>query len=365
MSPRIARHVAHFEQLGRTCERSGSPLAGALLRAMAAALGQGGPLAGMVLACALDDAKAVIGLRLLGALHRAALDGRAPDLARFFATAGGRYAGSADESALGTAAIAALEANPDLVRTYLAGPPQTNEPARSIGLLVGFLDVARQTGLPLDLMEIGTSAGLNLCFDRYHYRLGDADFGDPGCGITLQTHWTGALPALDAPLAVRQRAGTDIAPIDATDPIARQRLLSYVWPDQRQRLDRLQAALGIAAGVERDIARESADAWLARRLAAPAPGAARVVFHSMMWQYMPAPVQAGAQAAIIAAGERAGVDAPLAWLRMEPEPGHIGFQIRLTCWPGGHLRWIAAAHPHGAWVRTDAPPVVERGNDMT
>ena len=61
----------------------------------------------------------------------------------------------------------------------LAGAPQTNEIARSAMLLPGFLTVARETGLPLDLFEIGASAGLNLLFDSFHYRYGDAEWGDP------------------------------------------------------------------------------------------------------------------------------------------------------------------------------------------
>ena len=63
--------------------------------------------------------------------------------------------------------------------SLLASAPQTNEIARSGMLLPGFLLIARETGLPLALHEIGSSAGLNLLFDRSHYRYGDAECGDP------------------------------------------------------------------------------------------------------------------------------------------------------------------------------------------
>ena len=52
-------------------------------------------------------------------------------------------------------------------------------------LLPGFLPIARETGLPLALHEIGSSAGLNLLFDRFHYRYGDVEWGDPASPVRL------------------------------------------------------------------------------------------------------------------------------------------------------------------------------------
>jgi hypothetical protein len=53
----------------------------------------------------------------------------------------------------------------DAPRPLVDDPVQTNEPARSAGLLGGFLEIARRTGLALRLLEVGASAGLNLRFD--------------------------------------------------------------------------------------------------------------------------------------------------------------------------------------------------------
>jgi hypothetical protein len=53
-------------------------------------------------------------------------------------------------------------------------------------------------------------------------------------------------------------------------------------------------------------------------------------------------------AVVVAAGERAGADAPLAWLRMEPDGERAA--IRLATWPGGEDRLLARAGYHGTPV---------------
>ena len=67
--------------------------------------------------------------------------------------------------------------------------PQTNEIARSAMLLPGFLAIAREAGLPLDICEIGSSAGLNLLFDRFAYDFDGNGWGDRTrrCGSRLKS----------------------------------------------------------------------------------------------------------------------------------------------------------------------------------
>jgi hypothetical protein len=59
------------------------------------------------------------------------------------------------------------------IADFMSHEPQTNEVRRSAVLLPGFLTIAAETGLPLRILELGASAGLNQLWDRRHYRLGE------------------------------------------------------------------------------------------------------------------------------------------------------------------------------------------------
>ena len=70
---------------------------------------------------------------------------------------------------------AALELHAGSLRRFVRERRvQTNETQRCVALLPAFLSVAAATRLPLDLIELGPSAGLNLVFDRYRYRYANA-----------------------------------------------------------------------------------------------------------------------------------------------------------------------------------------------
>jgi hypothetical protein len=166
--------------------------------------------------------------------------------------------------------------------------------------------------------------------------------------VQLKPDWDGPPPPV-ASVRIAGRRGTDLNP--ASLPAQGDRLLAYVWPDQPERLQRLGAALAIAAIAPPEVDRAGAAAWLEANLALdPEPGMARVVMHSVAFQYFDADSQRRVAAHIEAVGERASAPAPLAWLRYEQEPEDGRPSLRLRMWPGGEdlLAW---AHPHGRSVR--------------
>jgi hypothetical protein len=309
----------------------GSPFYATLGRHLADDLEAGGPawdLLGPKMTAPNAEAH---GLRLLGGVHRMVLAGRAPALAPHYASVGG----DGDANATWPVLRTLLAEPPDEVLDALTRPPQTNEIGRSASLVPGFLTVVAATGLPVRLLELGASGGLNLRVDRYWYEQDGAGWGDPGSAVRLVDLWREGTPPLDVPGRIAARRGCDRDPIDASDPENALTLLSYVWPEQAHRLAMLRAALEIARDTPVAIDRAPLEDWLPEQLAEPVPGAATVVFHSVVWQYLPKPVRATVRDTLADAGRRATPDAPLAYLHLEPNTEtFFPAELRITRWPG-------------------------------
>lgn len=327
------------------CEGIGSPLYADLLSRAAADFEAGGPVATVLRGREDDATDSMLALRLMGAVNRLVLRGREPTLADLYGDPG------RDPEATWDAFREAVERNAAELTRLVDLPVQTNEVGRCAALLPGFLAIAAGTGLPLRLLEVGASAGLNLRWDRYRYSAGDFDWGPADSPVRLDFELRGDLDASPR-IEVAERGGCDAAPVDPASPEGRETLLTYVWPDQAGRVERLRAALEVAAAVPVKVEREGAAAWIERRLADPAPGRATVVYHSIVLQYLSEDERAAFHANLEHAAGCATAEAPLAWLRMEPADALAA--VRLTTWPGGEDRRIARAGYHGSPVELAA-----------
>jgi hypothetical protein len=156
-----------------------------------------------------------------------------------------------------------------------------------------------------------------------------------------------SFPEVDR-VEIAERKGGDAAPIDPTDREGRIDLLAYVWPDQTDRIERMRAAVEIASEQRVGVERASAAGWVQRMLRDGAPHLATVLFHSIVEQYLSEEELASFHRTVREAGGRATQDAPLAWLRMEPDGDRAA--VRLTVWPGGEDRLLARAGYHGSPV---------------
>lgn len=328
------------------CALAGSPVYATLLEAVAADLSVGGPSLRILEPVAGSSFGDAVLLRFMAAVHEVVLDGSAPALAAHYPSAGGTPGPGLVDDFLTT--LARFEAR---IATAMNRGVQTNEVGRSVALLGGWLTVARH-GMPLRILEIGSSAGLNLRLDRYRYEHGDFAFGPTDSALQFRDPFVGAAaPDGAVALKVVERRGCDLEPIDPTTTAGRLRLRSLVWPDQPVRRARLDAAIVEAVRTPITIDRADAVEWLRQRLAEPVPGVMTVVMHSITFQYLSPEGRAELLAVIDEAGSRATPSAPLAWLRTEPGGPHA--ETRLNEYPDGTPRLLATSSYHGppvAWL---------------
>ncbi|WP_125131451.1 DUF2332 domain-containing protein [Microbacterium sp. 10M-3C3] len=223
---------------------------------------------------------------------------------------------------------------------------QTNEPLRCAALLPA---LARIDG-PIALLEVGASAGLCLYPDRYSYRYETSagerrlDPHDGPSAVVLHSRLEG-----DPPLRMPEivwRAGIDLEPRDARDPGDRAWITGLVWPGESGRVERVSAALDIAAADPPVlVAGDGADALPA--LAARAPrGATLVVTTPGVLAHVPR----ARRAAVIAAARAAGT-----WITIDAPGLHDAWRALPDPWPGGFVLAsdgvaLAAVDPLGASV---------------
>jgi hypothetical protein len=238
-----------------------------------------------------------------------------------------------------------------LSRFVAEQPVQTNEVQRCWALLPAFLTVANER--PLDLVELGPSAGLNLLWDRYRYRYPEAVWGPAGAAVELAGEATGGPPAVlfDREPTVRGRVGIDRAPVDVTDEGQARLLQAFVWADQTERLERLRRAIEAARRDPPALLRGDYLERLPDLLARRAADGLAVVFHSVSTGYLKREDRERLRGTI----EQAGREGPLAWISYEfveeEEVAFEAFALDVRVWPGGESRRLARGDGHGNRLR--------------
>ena len=276
-------------------------------------------------------------LRLFAAVHYLVLTGEAPD------ALSGRFEDFA----------AVLARHEDALRARIeTHGVQTNEVQRCTMLLPTLLAASAETGLPLELVELGPSAGLNLLVDRYRYRYANGTFGPADAPVELAVDEHGGrvpLSLLDRELVVRRRRGIDLAPIDATTPEGYLLLRSFVWPGLDERIARLDAAVETLRRMPEppELIQGDYTTILPTVLADRPADALTVVFETFSVVYLPEDVarELGEELEAAAADGR-----PLAWASVRrwdtTAGGDAVFELELRVWPGP-ARVAARVDPHG------------------
>jgi hypothetical protein len=268
-------------------------------------------------------------LRLLGGVHYLVLAGRAS-----WEDVPGALAGEAS-----------------FLRTFVAEQGvQTNEVRRSWVLAPLFLRVAERTGAAeLDLVELGPSAGLNLVWDRYRCVYRDGVRGPEDAALVLHGEERAAAPAelLEVAVRVGRRLGIDRSPVDVTSDAGARLLMSFVWADQVDRLERLQAAIAELRRDPPELMQADFLDVLPEVLSRRRPDALTVVFQTAVLGYVGDQGRSRVREALEAAGERG----PLAFVSAgRPRGDADSWGLRITYWPGGEREFVGHADYHGAWL---------------
>ncbi|MBK9237177.1 MAG: DUF2332 domain-containing protein [Rhodoferax sp.] len=256
---------------------------------------------------------------------------------------------------------------------------QTNEIGRCVALWPVLAHIAQESGgAALALLDVGSSAGLNLGVDAYtlcyhcggaSVHVGGAPRTDCRCcvascvGSAARSMGCANLPVAGA---LSHRLGLDPMPVDVRDTDATRWLQACVWPCDLVRQQRLALALELARQHGWQVKQtgpsciEAIHAWLDGLPSAVQP----VVLNSWVLCYFSEQERARHEQAMIDLVRQRGV----VWVSAETPslrptdmalpatPPHDSKGATLWCQVSHHAgevrqRALAWSHPHGAWLQ--------------
>jgi hypothetical protein len=250
------------------------------------------------------------------------------ELAAYYPIHGGRR--PADGRLVPAFAAFCAEHRGELDRLLRDRSTQTNEVRRCVALYLGLNHVRRHWPGPLALVEIGASAGLNLLFDHYQYRLDRRNaFPAAASPVTISCEVRDGASGdkiLGTVPEITRRLGIDQHPVNVADPDARAWLEAFIWPEQVDDLATLRNAVDLAVATPiMTIVRGDATADTARLLG-DLPGTEPIaVFTASLLSYLTADARTAFAAQLQQAARRRRV----AWIFAEA-PGLVATTTDLS-----------------------------------
>jgi hypothetical protein len=278
----------------------------------------------------------------------------------------------------------------ELKELVVGGATQTNEVGRSALILPALAVLREEQAKPVAIVEIGTSAGLNLRPDAYsiHYKNADGtttNVGPENSTVQIETDSSQSAASLPytelASLQIGTRIGVDLNPLDVTDEFQARWLCALIWPDDTARFHRLQAAVEHAAANPIPIVQGDAVETVGAHISSVPADEYPVVVTTWVLTYLTEPQRrAFAQALDAAAQTR-----DFAWIAMEHPAYAMGLpwpEEVTALWGSESLdpiaqtitksgtplvvhrykdgirssEWIASVHAHGHWINWHPVP---------
>jgi hypothetical protein len=230
---------------------------------------------------------------------------------------------------------------------------QTNEVQRCWVLAPLFSRVAERTGAgEIDIVELGPAAGLNLLWDRYRCAYVARSIGPADAPLVLRGEERRPIreTLLEQSPRVRRRVGIDLEPVDVTTRAGVLFLKCWVWADQTERLERMDAAIAAVRADPPELIQGDFVELLPEVLAAQPRDVPTVVFQTAALGY----VEPERRERVRRALDDAGVELPLAFVSAgNPRTGVMDWGLRIVYWPGGGREFVGHADYHGAWIDLD------------
>lgn len=292
---------------------------------------------------------------ILASLHLVALKGHEV-LAPIYSAA--RAQQLDDPVGAATTVVRVVNDEPDTVRRELHRSTQTNEPGRSAVFQAVIALIARRGFELINIVDVGTSAGLNLYFDQFPVR--SRDDGNP---LTLVCRDDSMIDRSLPMPEVAARVGLDPSPLDLSKEDDRLWLQACYWPEEPRRMARLDAVLAARpAWPATTILKGTAKDRLGDALALCDPNALTIVVNSYALGYF-SPID---QLAYFDEMVQRCATANVAWISLESpfmvqwptsqtasEEARTGATQVLVTLPGrSPTQWGWCQH-HGLWIKLD------------
>jgi hypothetical protein len=272
------------------------------------------------------------------------------------------YSGGSDADPVALFRNLCLSHRAEVLAVMSARRVQTNEVGRSALIGPALRWVADRYGEPIQLVDVGASAGLNLMCDRYH--LDYAEHGSTGpsdAAVRISCRVMSGDPPIRSGLPrIDSRIGIDLDPPDLGNPDDARWLLACVWPDTG-RLERARQAVELARRHPPAVLRGDAVTALPDVLHGLGPGVACVL---TTWALGFFPPEQRARFIEILCEE--GKARTVVWIACEgpgivdlvdpgafPDYGHGGANVMTAvAFDGGGTdpTFLGFVAPHGAWI---------------